>query len=665
MITVFGAVLAAMQFAGDWDINSSVAGEVTEIIVQNKVRHLPVVFVGDRDRAAAEKRAKPFMKVGHPIYILASTNASDIVQLALNLRRKYDLKPKIEVTGAACWGAAEAYRASMKDPDGGFMTWVHAEDTPEGFISEDLIVAPTTARASKAFARRIVTPVSVVTNAAGKVLVDFGKDAFGWAEGRLRGEVEGLAGEKLDRAGSIDVLPFSAIRSAGVRSGGAAADGWRRLAFRTEIFSRGRCLSIPRELGEVMPFRYLEFAAETFDRVESLRMIALEYPLDESESGLVSSCPALDRIYEFCRYTIRATTFGGLYIDGDRERLPYEADAYVTQLSNYAVSSDYELSRVTHDYLMPYPTWPTEYRQISVLMAWSYWMWSGDRSLLVKYYDQLRNEKMMEKFRRESDGLLETGGAMFHGAYEGAADIADWPPPERFDFEFRKANAVVNAYYYMTLGAMADIAGELGKTEDRAEYLAKRERVRESFQRAFFDAERGLYLDGQGATHVSVHANSIAVVAGLVPAERLGGVGNWLASREMECSVYFAQHFLEALFKTGHGARALELMTADNDRSWIGMLKGGATMTKESWNEDVKANIDWNHSWGTAALNVIARCLAGVTPAAPGFTKVNISPDPAGLERFTVKVPTARGTVTVDYDRSRGNDAFRILKKFH
>jgi hypothetical protein len=59
---------------------------------------------------------------------------------------------------------------------------------------------------------------------------------------------------------------------------------------------------------------------------------------------------------------------------------------------------------------------------------------------------------------------------MFHGAYEGAADMVDWPKPERFGFEFRKVNAVVNAYYYICLQKMTQIAAHLGHPIDAAQY---------------------------------------------------------------------------------------------------------------------------------------------------------------------------------------------------
>ena len=51
----------------------------------------------------------------------------------------------------------------------------------------------------------------------------------------------------------------------------------------------------------------------------------------------------------------------GLYIDGDRERIPYEADALINQLSHYALDTEYSLARNTFEHLMLHPTWPTEW----------------------------------------------------------------------------------------------------------------------------------------------------------------------------------------------------------------------------------------------------------------------------------------------------------------
>ena len=43
---------------------------------------------------------------------------------------------------------------------------------------------------------------------------------------------------------------------------------------------------------------------------------------------------------------MKATSFCGLFVDGDRERLPYEADAWINQLGWYATNTDVTVPRV-------------------------------------------------------------------------------------------------------------------------------------------------------------------------------------------------------------------------------------------------------------------------------------------------------------------------------
>ena len=88
-------------------------------------------------------------------------------------------------------------------------------------------------------------------------------------------------------------------------------------------------------------------------------------------------------------------------------------------------------------------------------------------------------------------------------------------------------------------------------------------------------------------------------------------------------------------------------MTAENDRSWIGMMRNGATITMEAWNQRVKPNLDWNHAWGATPLNAVSRFLLGVTPLEPGFRKVAIRPQIGNLTHVEATVPTPVGAVTL------------------
>ncbi len=117
---------------------------------------------------------------------------------------------------------------------------------------------------------------------------------------------------------------------------------------------------MPDYIGEVAPFRYcqIENYAGSVGADDVVRL-TVTYPFDTRASHFVSDNAALNEVWDMCRYTIEATSALGIYIDGDRERIPYEADAIINQLGHYAVDREYAMARRTSEYLLQHPTWPT------------------------------------------------------------------------------------------------------------------------------------------------------------------------------------------------------------------------------------------------------------------------------------------------------------------
>ena len=508
--------------------------------------------------------------------------------------------------------------------------------------------------------QRRVAPEAVTTNSAGHVLVDFGNEAFGFLEllppPGASGDYDVCLGELL-KDGGVNMNPGATIRAARVKGRIADVKGG---AFRVPLVPdkrntsggrEGGAIKIPEEHGVIMPFRYAEFSALPFaitkDRV---RMVAVNYPIDMKASSFTCSDPRLVRIYDFCKHSILATSFAGLYVDGDRERIPYEMDAYLNQLGEYAVHADYSLARASHEYLMIHPTWPTEWKQYSIRMAWTDWMWSGDTRSIAKFYDMLKDQKLLASHAR-ADGLLVSGGERGRGSLTnacGLADIVDWPVHERDGFVFRDVNAVVNAFHYRNLLEMADIAHALGKGDEAASFRDRAKKVYDSYQRVFFDPSRGIYRDGEGTDHAAQHPNIVALAFGLVPPKYRQKVADYCLSRGMACSVGFAQFLLEGLFESGRPDDALALITSTGDRSWLGMLDFGATVTMEAWSVKYKPNLDLNHAWGTPPLNIISRYVLGVTPHEPGHEMIHVRPQVGSLKFVSGTVPTAKGPVNVE-----------------
>ncbi|MBN1465967.1 alpha-L-rhamnosidase, partial [candidate division KSB1 bacterium] len=389
--------------------------------------------------------------------------------------------------------------------------------------------------------------------------------------------------------------------------------------------------------------------------------IAVNYPFDDDAAFFHCSDSVLNDVWELCQYSIKATSFCGVYVDGDRERIPYEADAYINQLCHYGVDREYTLARFSHEYLIKNATWPTEWILHSVLMAWADFLYTGDTASISHYYEDLQAKTLLALAR--DDGLISTRtGLVTNDLLEAIhlrddlRDIVDWPPGsfmfggigERDNYHMGAINTVVNAFHFRALTLMRQIALALDKPEDAAFYAMRAERVKTSINENLFDPERGIYIDCQDSTHASLHANMFPLAFGLVPPQRQDTVIDFIKSRGMACSVYGAHYLLEALYTDGEDQYALELMTACHDRSWPHMIYDvGATITLEAWDQKYKKNLDWNHAWGAAPANIIPRCLIGVQPTAPGFATFQVKPQIAGLAFAQARVPTIRGAVQV------------------
>jgi hypothetical protein len=201
---------------------------------------------------------------------------------------------------------------------------------------------------------------------------------------------------------------------------------------------------------------------------------------------------------------------------------------------------------------------------------------------------------------------------------------------------------------------MSKLARALNQTADADDYAARERTALAAFQKNFFDPARGLYRDGEGTDHCSLHANLFPLAFGLVPKKNRAHIAQWLGERGMKCSVYAAQYLLEGLFENGESTQAIALMTAPGDRSWRHMVESGTTITWEAWDQRYKPNQDWNHAWGAAPANLLPRFVLGAQPLAPGWKRALIQPHPGSLKEADGKPPTALGPILIKWENYDG-----------
>ncbi|MDR0422554.1 MAG: family 78 glycoside hydrolase catalytic domain [Proteiniphilum sp.] len=524
-------------------------------------------------------------------------------------------------------------------------------------------------------------PVKICRIGEGRYLVDFGKASFGRIRASLFSDsgtdsVILHLGEAL-REGAVDRSPGGSIRYSRYVTDLEKGRNSYVIIIRPDSRNTGtQAILMPEHTGEVTPFRYCELENYTHPLQERdlVRETAF-YPFNDFDAHFHSSDSVLNRIWEISKYSVKATSFAGVYVDGDRERIPYEADALINQLSHYCVARDGSMARYSHEYLIGKPTWPTEWHLQSVLIAWNDYMYTGDARSLEHFYEDLKAKTLTALSDERGFISTRTGkvtpevlrSIRFDGQLR---DIVDWPHTgilglekeeggETDGFVFTDVNTVVNAFHYRALTLMAQIAGTLGRTDDCRFYERRAAGLKRSFNTYLYDAGRGAYRDGIGTDHTSLHASMFPLAFGLVPEKQTGKVLQFIHSRGMACSVYGAQFLLDALYAACDADRALQLLTSTGERSWYNMLRAGSTITMEAWDGKYKPNQDWNHAWGAAPANLIPRGLMGIEPLEPGFRKIRIRPQPGSLRSAVIRHPTVRGDVTVSFTNEPGQ-SFRL-----
>lgn len=521
-------------------------------------------------------------------------------------------------------------------------------------------------------------PVAVRDVAPGAALADFGRDGFArpWLdiEASSQCTVVFRLGEKL-LDGRVDTNPPGSVRFAEYELQLAPGRRIYRPGLRRDprnTMSLGKPgddppILMPEEIGEVYPFRYVEVLIPEGSGV-SLKAVGrdmVHYPFDDEASYFHCSDSVLNAVWDLCKYSVKATSFCGIYVDGDRERIPYEADALINQMCHYGVDAEYGMARATLELLTDHATWPTEWLLQMPQIAWNDYIHTGDASFLERRYDDLVAKALIPL--RDSLDLISTKGGVssdiakavhFNGLGGPIRDIVDWPHKGGFGsmgeddyYEYTAHNTVVNAYHAKALDCLSKIAQTIGRKEDSQRFAEMSEATRKALRKLCFDEAAGVYRDGVESSHSALHANVFPLAFGLVDKGDIPSVVDFIKSRGLVCSVYAAHFLLEALYEAGAGDYALSLMSSTDERSWYNMIREGSTITMEAWGQKYKPNQDWNHAWGAAPASAIPHGLMGVTLLAPGGSRIRFRPQPGGLDSAEAVVPTPRGGVACSFER--------------
>lgn len=288
---------------------------------------------------------------------------------------------------------------------------------------------------------------------------------------------------------------------------------------------------------------------------------------------------------------------------------------------------------------------------VAVLTPWTLYERFGDLDVLRRQYESGR--RWVERMIRQSgDSRL----------WRDAHQLGDWldpaaPPHDPAD-ALTDRYLVASAYFAFSTRTLADIARLLGRTADADRYARVAEEARDAFRAEYVCPDGTLTSDAQTAYALAIRFGLLSrqeqIAAGRRLSELVREAGNRIATGFAGTPV-----ISDALSSTGDLDAAYDLLLETECPSWLYTVRMGGTTIWERWDSmlpDGSINPGEMTSFNHFALGSVAdwmhRVIGGLSPAAPGYQRVDWAPRPGGdLEFATISLECAYGRIEGEWRR--------------
>ncbi|MCP9236192.1 family 78 glycoside hydrolase catalytic domain [Lewinella sp. JB7] len=210
-------------------------------------------------------------------------------------------------------------------------------------------------------------------------------------------------------------------------------------------------------------------------------------------------------------------------------------------------------------------------------------------------------------------------------------------------------SAVLDLQLLLAFEHATQLEAELGMTVFAQQYREQAERLATTIRDQYWDAGRGLFADTKAHDHYSQHANSLAILAGIVPEKDRAALANRMLDDEdlAPASIYFRYYLHRALAEAGMGNDYLD---------WLDVWRTNLELGLTTWAEDsdvAGARSDC-HAWGSSPNIEFYRTVLGIDSSAPHFRSVRIEPHLGNIRRISGEIPHPAGSISADYDLDAG-----------
>lgn len=286
-----------------------------------------------------------------------------------------------------------------------------------------------------------------------------------------------------------------------------------------------------------------------------------------------------------------------------------------------------------------------EWGSAFIIAPWQQYLFSGDVSLLSRYYDN------MKRYVAFLDSTAKNNIISI-----GLGDWYDIGPKPAWGSQLTPIEFTGTAIYFYDNEIMAKIASLLGKTTDAKFYQQRTEAIRQSFNNEFYKPEKGIYSTGSNTTlamplflNIAEPQNRKTLIDSLVSDIRRRG--NAFTSGEVGY-----RFLLGALAMEGHSDVIYDMNNQSEKPGYGYQIKMGATSLTEKWDASVGSFGSQNHFMSGQINEWFFHDLVGigVEDIGAGFRKSIIKPTPVGdLKWVKGSYKTVSGLISVDWKRDK------------
>jgi alpha-L-rhamnosidase len=415
-------------------------------------------------------------------------------------------------------------------------------------------------------------------------------------------------------------------------------------------------------------WRFLELGIQTAQeplQLEELRTFETGYPF-EQKARFESDDAELNRIWQVGWRTALVDAHETYMDSSFWEQLQYVGDTRLQILISYAVSGDPRLAVQALDAFgsshvdggLTEAAYPSSLSNIippfSLLwigMLHDYWMQQPDKSVLTRNLGRTR--EILDWYSK----YLQPSGLLRRNPHW---NFVDWVkqsgrllPRDRFpSFDANEESCLTTLSYLGGLLQAAELEQAIGDPQRAQLNLARANSIRDALRARCWDSQRGLFADDPSRQIFSQHANALAILYDVASKDETREIlGHITSARGIEApegilpvSYYFAWYLIRAHEHAGLADRYVDLLS-----TWRDMLKLKFT----TWPEEPGSTRSDTHAWSAHPTADLLGIVAGIQPAAPGYSKVRISPHLSGLTSLDASAQTPHGEVLVSY-RVRG-----------